>query len=249
LVTVPLRDFAFDLEAIARAVTPQTRLVYLANPNNPTGTLFAADDFDRFLARIPESVIVVLDEAYYEYADRPGYSRATELVRAGRKVMVLRTFSKVHGLAGLRIGFAVAPPGLLEQMNKVRQPFNVSNVAQAAALAALDDAAHVARSIENNRSGMARLEAGLRAQGLDFVPSAANFVLAHLGPTARSVGDALLRLGVIVRPMAWMGFPEAIRVSVGTQEENEKFLAALAEARASLDERHSGALRPASAQD
>lgn len=236
LVAVPLRDFTFDLDAIARAVDARTRVIYLANPNNPTGTMFTADAFDAFLARIPETALVVLDEAYFEYADRPGYSRSLDLVRSGRNLLVLRTFSKVYGLAGLRVGYAAGPPGLLAQMNKVRQPFNVSGVSLAAALAALDDAEHVRRSLENNRRGLAQLEAGLRAQGVAFVPSAANFLLILLGPATNRLVEAILRLGVIVRPMAWMGFAEAIRVSVGTPAENEKFLAALAQARASLDD-------------
>jgi len=234
LVLVPLRDFVFDLDGIAAAVDRRTRVVFLANPNNPTGTMFTADDLERFLSRIPESALVVLDEAYFEYAERPGYSRSLELVRAGSNLLVLRTFSKIYGLAGLRIGYAAGPPDLLAQFNKVRQPFNVSGVAQAAGVAALDDAEHVRRSLENNRRGLAQLEAGLRAQSVAFVPSAANFVLVHLGPSTHAVAEALLRLGVIVRPMAWMGFPEAVRVSVGTPEENEKLLAALAEARASV---------------
>ncbi|HVN09051.1 MAG TPA: histidinol-phosphate transaminase [Patescibacteria group bacterium] len=236
LITIPLREFAIDLEGIARVVDGRTRVIYLANPNNPTGTLFTADELDTFLARIPESALVVLDEAYYEFADRPGYSRSLNLVRAGRSVLVLRTFSKVYGLAGMRVGYAMGPAGLLAQMNKVRQPFNVTGVSLAAALAALDDLGHVGRSVENNRRGIAQIEAGLRAQGLAFVPTAANFVLVHLGPHTNRIADAMLRLGVIVRPMAWMGFPEAIRVSVGTPAENEKFLAALAEVRTSLND-------------
>ncbi len=236
LVAVPLRDFTLDLDGIARAADARTRVIYLANPNNPTGTMFMADEFDAFLERIPETALVVLDEAYFEYAERPGYSRSLELVRAGCNLLVLRTFSKVYGLAGMRVGYAAGPAGLLAQMYKVRQPFNVSCVSLAAALAALDDAEHVLRSLENNRRGIAQLEVGLRAQGVAFVPSVANFLLVHLGPATNRLAEAILRLGVIVRPMAWMGFPESIRVSVGTPAENEKFLAALAEARASLDD-------------
>jgi len=231
LVQVPLRNYAFDLEAIASAVNHRTKLIFLANPNNPTGSMFTADAFDGFLARIPEHVLVVLDEAYFEYADRPGYSRSLDLVRAGRNLLVMRTFSKVYGLAGMRIGYAAGPAELLAQFHKVRQPFNVSGVAQAAALAALDDQEHVRRSLENNRQGMAQIEAGLRGQGLAFEPSAANFLLVHLGSNANRIAQTMLGLGVIVRPMAWMGFPDAIRVSVGLREENEKFLAALAQAR------------------
>jgi len=231
LISVPVREFALDLDGIARAVSARSKLVFLANPNNPTGTIFTAEQFAAFLARIPEHVLVVLDEAYIEFADGPDLSRSLEYVRRGRNVMVLRTFSKVYGLAGMRVGYAVGPPGLLAQMNKVRQPFNVSNVSLAAAQAALDDTEHVRRTLENNRRGLEQIQAGLVAQGVEFVPSRANFVLLHLGPETNRLAREMLRLGVIVRPMAWMGFPESIRVSVGTPEENEKFLAALAECR------------------
>jgi histidinol-phosphate aminotransferase len=147
LVEVPQRGYAFDLEALARAITPRTKIVYLANPNNPTGTLFTADAFDAFLARVPDRVTIVLDEAYYDYVERADYSRSIERVKQGRNLIVLRTFSKVYGLAGLRIGYASGPVALLHEMNKVRSPFNTSGVAQAAALASLDDAEHVRRSV------------------------------------------------------------------------------------------------------
>jgi len=224
---VPQRAHAFDLEALARAVTPRTKLVYLANPNNPTGTMFTADALDAFLARVSDSVVTVLDEAYYEYIDRPDYSRSIECVRQGRNLLVLRTFSKVYGLAGLRIGYAIGPAVLLAEMNKVRSPFNTSGVAQAAALAALDDAEHVRRSITSNRAGLAQLGEGLAALGVQHVPSAGNFLLIELDTDAKPAADALLHCGVIVRPMGWMGFPDAIRVTVGTRPEIEKFLDAL----------------------
>jgi len=227
LAAVPQRNYGYDLDALARAVGPKTKLVYLANPNNPTGTLFTADEFDAFLKRVAEDVVVVLDEAYYEYVGRPDYSRSIELVQRGRNLLVLRTFSKVYGLAGLRIGYAVGPAVLVEHLNKVRSPFNTSVVAQAAALAALDDSEHVRRSIESNRAGMKQLGEGLQGLGVTFVPSYANFVLVELGGDSRPVADELMKLGVIVRPMRWMGFPNAIRVTVGTREENEKFLKAL----------------------
>ncbi len=231
LVEIPLRNYAFDLEALACAATPRTRLIYLANPNNPTGTMFTADALDAFLARVPESVVVVLDEAYYEYVERPDYSRSLERVHQGRNLVVLRTFSKVYGLAGLRIGYAVGPEALLAEMNKVRSPFNTSGVAQAAALAALDDVEHVRRSVESNRAGLRQLGEGLAALGVAWVSSAGNFLLVTLNSDAIPVADALVKRGVIVRPMGWMGFPNAIRVTVGTRQENEKFLGALAEVR------------------
>ena len=226
---IPMRDYHFDLEAIARNLPAESKLIFLANPNNPTGTMFTADVFDAFLARIPEHVLVVLDEAYCDYVDRPNYSRAVELVKKGRNLVVLRTFSKVYGLAGLRIGYGIGPADLLAEMNKIRGPFNTSGVAQAAALAALDDAEHVRRSIESNRSVLVQLCAGLKKLGIGFVPSVANFVLAEFDYETESLAEELLRRGVIVRPMSWMGFPRAIRVTVGTAAENEKFLRALAD--------------------
>jgi histidinol-phosphate aminotransferase len=239
LVEVPLAANAIDLDGIARAVTPRTRVIYLANPNNPTGSWFSADRFDAFLAKIPEEILVVLDEAYYEYADRPGYSRSIDLVREGRNVLVLRTFSKVYGLAGLRLGYGIARREIVEALDRVRHPFNTSALAQTGALAALDDEEHVRRSLETNRAGLAQLSRGLEDLGVSFLPSVANFILADVGD-GKAVSDALLQLGVVVRPMAWMGIPHSIRVTVGTAEENRKFLAALARAFAALREARVG---------
>lgn len=228
LVETPLKEYGFDLEAMARAITPQTRIIYLANPNNPTGTMFTATAFERFLERVREDVLVVLDEAYFEYVDHDDYSRSIELVKEGRNLLVLRTFSKVYGLAGLRIGYGMGPVGLAPELNKLRTPFNVSNLAQAAAMAALDDTEHVRRSIEMNRAGLEQIEKGLAELGLRPVPSVTNFVLLDLGLDAKKFSDELLKLGVIVRPMGWMGLPTAVRVTIGTREENEKFLRATA---------------------
>ena len=226
---IPMRDYRFDLDAIAGNLPPETRLIFIANPNNPTGTMFTADEFDTFLARVPERVLVVLDEAYCDYVDNANYSRAVDIVRRGRNLVVLRTFSKVYGLAGLRIGYGIGQADFLTEMNKIRGPFNTSGVAQAAALAALDDAAHVRRSIDANRAGMSQLSSGLKGLGIRFVPSSANFLLAELGYDTESLSEELLKRGVIVRPMGWMGFPNAIRVTVGTADENDKFLRALGE--------------------
>ena len=228
---VPMRDYHFDLEAIARDLPPETKLIFLANPNNPTGTMFSAGDLDHFLARVPDGVLVVLDEAYFDYVDDPNYSRSIDLVRNGRNILVLRTFSKVYGLAGLRIGYGLGPPDLLGEMNKIRGPFNTSGVAQAAALAALGDSEHVRRSVESNRAGLAQLMAGLKELDVKFVPSVANFLLVILGGDAESAAAELLENGVIVRTMGWMGFPNAIRVTVGTRDENEKFLQEIANLR------------------
>jgi histidinol-phosphate aminotransferase len=228
-VEVPHRDYHFDLDAMAESLPPETKLVFLANPNNPTGTMFTAADLDKFLAAIPEHVLVVLDEAYCDYVDHPNYSRSIGLVRGGRNMIVLRTFSKVYGLAGLRIGYGIGPAELLDEMNKIRGPFNTSNVAQAAALAAIDDTEHVRRSIESNRAGLEQLSRGLKELGVKFVPSSANFLLVEFGFETEPLSEELLKRGVIVRPMRWMGFPNCVRVSVGTHAENEQFLHALAE--------------------
>jgi histidinol-phosphate aminotransferase len=232
LVALPLKEYAFDLESLSRAVTPKTRYIILSNPNNPTGTMFTADDFDSFLRGVPEDVLVVLDEAYCDYVQHPGYTRSIEQVRSGANLLVLRTFSKVHGLAGLRIGYGIGPAPLLAEMNKVRTPFNTSGVAQAAALAALGDVDHIRRSVESNRAGMVQLTKGLDRLGVMFVPSFGNFLYFEVGKRATELAETLEKLGVIVRPLDWMGMPDGLRVTVGTSNENEKFLAAFAQAMA-----------------
>jgi len=227
LVLVPQRQFAFDLDAIIAAITPKTGVIYVANPNNPTGTAFGVRELENFLARVPDGVLVVLDEAYIHYAPSLNRRRSEEIYRRRENVLILRTFSKVYGLAGIRIGFAIGRPEVLTAMNKLRTPFNTSGVAQAAALAAIDDREHVEQCIATNSVERARLTEGLMAMGLDPVPSETNFVFMEVGPDAKQVCDELLHAGVIVRPLGWMGMPEAIRISVGTEEENEKCLAAM----------------------
>lgn len=227
LVLVPQRNFAYDLEAILKAVTPKTATIYVANPNNPTGTAFGVRELEDFLARVPEGVLVVLDEAYIHYAPSLDRRKSEEIYRKRRNVLILRTFSKVYGLAGMRIGFAIGHPVLLSAMNKLRTPFNTSGVAQAAAVAAVDDREHVERCITTNAIERRRLSEGLAALGLRPVPSETNFVFMEIGPDAKELCDELLHAGVIVRPLAWMGFPEAIRISVGTAEENDKCLRAM----------------------
>lgn len=227
LVLVPQRHFAFDLDAIIAAITPATAVVYIANPNNPTGAAFGVRELENFLARVPEGLLVVLDEAYIHYAPSLNRRRSEEIYRRRGNVLILRTFSKVYGLAGIRIGFAIGRPELVTAMNKLRTPFNTSGVAQAAALAAIDDREYVERCIATNSVERARLTEGLMALGLDPVPSETNFVFMEVGPDAKQVCDELLHAGVIVRPLGWMGMPEAIRISVGTEEENEKCLAAM----------------------
>jgi len=223
---VPLRHFTHDLEAILEAITPATRIVFLANPNNPTGTIFFRREWEEFLAALPPHVIVVMDEAYAEFVEDARYPHSLAAHAPGRLLITLRTFSKIYGLAGLRLGFGVAQPELIEVMNRVRQPFNVSTLAQVAALAALDDDEHVARTRQCNREGMEYLRAQCARLGLEYVPSWANFLLVRVGNGARTY-EALLRQGVIVRPMSVYGFPEHVRVTIGTAVENERFISAI----------------------
>jgi len=230
LIQTRLREYAFDLDAIAAEVTPETRVIYIANPNNPTGTAFGHEEFAGFLKKVPGDVLVVLDEAYHEYAARTDLPRSLELFREYNNILTLRTFSKVYGLAGLRIGYGIGHPTLVAEMNKLRTPFNVTSVGQAAALAALDDEEHVRRSVESNRIERDRLFHELRNLGFAPVASECNFLFVPIGPSAKALCDELLYEGVIVRPMGWMGFPEAIRISVGSTAENTKLLLALASA-------------------
>jgi histidinol-phosphate aminotransferase len=234
LIQTPMHNYAFDLDAMAAGVTPQTRVIYIANPNNPTGTAFGHAEFSAFLKKVPGDVLVVLDEAYREYAARPDLPDARSLFREYNNILTLRTFSKVYGLAGLRIGYGIGHPTLVAEMNKLRTPFNVTNVGQSAALAALDDTDHVRRSVEANRIERQRLFGELRRLGLSPVPSETNFLFVPVRPNAKALCDELLLEGVIVRPMAWMGFPEAIRISVGNPAENTKLLLALSNALTSL---------------
>jgi histidinol-phosphate aminotransferase len=228
LVLVPQGHFAFDLQAIAKAITPKTGAIYLANPNNPTGTAFSADALEKFLGSVPDGILVVLDEAYIHYAPSLNRRKSEEIYRRRKNLLILRTFSKVYGLAGMRIGFAIGRPELLAAMNKLKTPFNTSGVAQAAALAAIDDREHVERCIATNAAERKRLSDGLANLGLAPVASETNFIFMEVGPEAKEICDELLRMGVIVRPLGWMGFPEAMRISVGTAEENNKCLAAMA---------------------
>jgi histidinol-phosphate aminotransferase len=222
---VPLRDFTHDLAAIGAAITPATRIVFLANPNNPTGTIFRRDEWERFLGKISR-VLVVVDEAYFEYVEDPAYPNSLGYHAEDRAILTLRTFSKLYGLAGLRIGYGVAPKQLIDMMHRVRQPFNVNAAAQWAALAALDDVDHVKRSLEVNRLGIEYLQREFTRLGLEFVPSRANFILVRVGK-GQEVFEQLLSQGVIVRSMAGYQFPEHVRVTVGTMAENQKFIEAL----------------------
>lgn len=232
LVETPLRDDGFDLDAIAQAINADTRIVFLANPNNPTGTLFDAAALDRFLDRVPEHVVVVIDEAYYEFAqhfaEQRGveYSRSLDYVRQGRNVLVLRTFSKAHGLAGLRIGYGMGPAELIAYCSSLHVTFSVSSVAQAAALAALKDEAHIGKTLRNNAEGTQWLSEQLSEMGFHPVPTWANFVYCEVGKDSVAVAQRMQDESVIIRPLKPWGAPTAIRVSAGTPEENRQFLTA-----------------------
>ncbi len=227
LALAPMRDMTVDLAAIARAVTPRTKVIYLGNPNNPTGTMFTASELDRFLDSISPRLLVVLDEAYYDYVGRPDYSHSLNYVHEGRNVLVLRTFSKVHGLAGLRIGYGCGHAELIAALNRIRSPFNANMLAQAAALAALDDREHVLRSVESNMREMKFLTEELALAGVRYTPSVGNFLLVDTGRDCEEDFVRLLHEGVIVRPVKLYGFPTAIRVTVGLEREIEQFLEAL----------------------
>jgi len=229
MIYVPMSHDAYDLEAILDSLTPRTKVIFVANPNNPTGTMVKAEEMDRFLKRLPPNIIVVLDEAYYEYVQDPEYSHSLEYVRQKKHVIVLRTFSKIYGLAGLRIGYGIAHRDFISCLNKVRSPFNTTSVAQAAALAALDDAEHVRRSIESNRLGYDFLTCEFSRLGVRFVPSVTNFLFVDIQRDCLEAYQSLLARGVIVRPLKSNGFSTALRVTIGTQEENEKLICALDE--------------------
>lgn len=233
-VRVPLRDHHLDLEAMSAAVGSRTKLVYVATPNNPTGTMTSRAELDAYFERVPDHVLTVLDQAYLEYIDRADYPDAIEEYhKAGRRVLVLRTFSKIYGLAGLRVGYGVGDPETIAAIGKVRRAFDVGTSAQAAALASLDGRAELERRRALTASGREELVATLRRHGLEPVgPAVANFVYVEVGEDARPLFEALLREGAIVRPLAAFGAPGALRITVGTPEENDFFAGALASVRA-----------------
>lgn len=222
-IEVPAKDFGHDLDAMRAAVRPDTRMIFIANPNNPTGTLLAPDALHGFLRAVPKDVAVILDEAYGEFLEPADQSHAIDWLAEFPNLIVTRTFSKAYGLAGLRVGYALARPEVADLINRVRQPFNVNSLALAAATAALDDADFLAESKRVNDAGMAQLTAGFEALGLEWIPSWGNFVCVRVGDAA-AVFQALLRAGVIVRPVANYGLPEYLRVSIGLTGQNARFL-------------------------
>ena len=226
-VMVMLKDYRLDLEAMARAVTPQTKLVFIANPNNPTATIVTADEVETFLGRIPERTIVVFDEAYIEFALGPDFPDTIGHMKQGRRVVVLRTFSKASSLAGLRIGYGVADADAVALMNRIRQPFNVNSLGQVAALAAMEDEPHILECVRMIEAGRHFLYDEFKTLGIRYVPSRANFILVDVGRSASDIYQRLLKEGVIVRPMTPFGMESALRVTVGTPEENRRLVKAL----------------------
>lgn len=221
---VPAREHGHDLEAMLAAIDADTRVVFIANPNNPTGTWFGPAALESFLARVPENVLVVLDEAYIEYAEGDELPDGLDYLARYPNLLVSRTFSKAYGLASLRVGYALSSPQVADALNRVRQPFNVNSLALSAACAALDDAEYLAESRRVNDAGMAQLEAGFAALGLRWIPSKGNFIAVDFARDAAPINQALLQAGVIVRPVAGYGMPTFLRVSIGTQAENARFL-------------------------
>lgn len=231
-VVTPAKNWGHDLNAMLQAVTDKTRLLFVANPNNPTGTWLKGDELKAFIGKLPDHVIAVVDEAYFEYANDPrinaqGYKSAAEWIEQFPNLVVTRTFSKAYGLAALRIGYSISHPDVADLLNRVRQPFNVNHLALEAAAAALDDTDYLEQSIQLNATGMKYLEDGFKAMGLGFIPSVGNFISVDVGKAAAKVYDALLYEGVIVRPVANYEMPDHLRITIGLPEENERFLIAL----------------------
>lgn len=228
-ITIPLVNYTHDLEAMTDAITDDTKVIFLDNPSNPLGTMVTAEQVDNFMKRVPDDVLVVFDEAYYEYVERDDYPQTLKYVHEGRNVIVLRTFSKIYGLAGLRIGYGISTPEIIGLMNRVRQPFNSNLIAQAAARAALKDTVHVAKARSVNSEGKKYLYDALDELGIDYVPSETNFIFVNLDRSGEDVCDDLMQLGVIARPMKGYKFPNSIRVTIGTQSQNRRFIKALKE--------------------
>lgn len=233
-IETPARDYGHDLKAMLEAISDDTRVIFIANPNNPTGTLLGSAELEHFLDQVPQTVLVVLDEAYTEYLPEAQRSNSIGWLKKHPNLLITRTFSKAYGLAGLRVGFALAHPEVVDLLNRVRQPFNVNSMAQAAAVAAMQDEAFLEECVKINRTGMEQIITGITQMGLSYIPSAGNFVAVKVG-NAAAINHSLLKQGVIVRPIANYGMPEFLRVSIGLEAENARFLQALEHSLAALD--------------
>jgi histidinol-phosphate aminotransferase len=226
-VIVPMQNDTHHLPAMAEAITDKTKAIFIANPNNPTGTMVTAKETAHFMAQVPEDVLVVFDEAYYEYVSHPDYPHTLPYVMDGRNFIITRTFSKIYGLAGLRIGYGIAPPSVIATMNPVRQPFNCNAVAQAAARAAITDTEYVKESQMLNEQGKVFLYHAFEDLGLRYIKTEGNFIMVFVNQPGADMAEAMMKKGVIVRAMAGYGYPDAIRVTIGKQKENERFLEVL----------------------
>ena len=229
LILIKLKDFSFDLEKIAQRINEKTKIVFLCNPNNPTGTIVDKESVDRFIKQVPENVIVVFDEAYYDYVEDENYPNSLSYVLEEKNVIILRTFSKIAGIAGVRIGYGIAKPELIGYLNRVVNPFTTNRLAQVAALASLDDEEYRRKVLNSNKEGKKYLYKELKKLGLFYVPTEANFIFIDLKEDSEIVFEKLLKKGVIVRPGNIYGCPNFIRVTIGTPYENEKFIQALKE--------------------
>lgn len=221
-IIIPLKNYTHDLEAMADAISNKTKIIFIANPNNPTGTINKKMEFDRFMERVPENILVIIDEAYYEYVTDPDYADSMKHLRNGRNILILRTFSKIYGLAGLRIGYGISKPEILIEMNKLRPPFNTNTIAQIAAKHALEDTDFLKSTIEINEMGKKYLYKELKEMNIDFVPTQANFIYINLKLDSKIIYNKLLLKGIIVRPVG----PREIRVTIGLPDENRKFIEA-----------------------
>ena len=227
IISIPLSDFRIDLKRISDAITPETKIIFINNPNNPTGTLLLKEELSRFLNGIPDGIIVVLDEAYIEFALHKDAANGLELLSGNSLLIVLRTFSKLYGLAGLRIGYGFASKEIIDYMNRVRQPFNSNTLAQVAATAALDDSAFVSNTLKVVNQGLCYLCQALDENGLEYIPTQTNFLLIKMPQGGKKVYDEMLKQGVIVRLMDSFGLPDYIRINAGLPEENARFIKAL----------------------
>lgn len=226
-ISVPMIDYRHDLKGFVKAITPKTKAIFIDNPNNPIGTMVTKSEFEELINSVPENVLIVMDEAYYEYIDDPDYPKTLDYLDKHKNIIILRTFSKIYGLAGIRLGYGIADAEIITNIDRVRPPFNVSRLAQAAGLAAIDDKEHLERSRKTNKEGLKYIYGELEKLGLKYVKSYANFVLIDMNKDGVKVFDDLQRLGVIVRPVKGYKLPNHIRVTIGTPEENKIFIEAL----------------------
>ncbi|MFH1709660.1 MAG: histidinol-phosphate transaminase [bacterium] len=229
ITRINLKNYTYNLEEMAKVAGPKTKLIFICNPNNPTGTMNTKKEMDDLVSKVPQNTIIVIDEAYGEYVASPDYPDSVEYVKNKKNVVVLRTFSKIYGLAGLRVGYAIARPEIIKYLNLVRMPFSVNRLAQIAAAVSLSDTGHVEKSIKNNSEGKVYLYAELEKLGVSFVKTEANFIFINLNSDADMAFMGLMRRGVIVRPLTSFGMPGSIRVTIGTPEQNKKFINALSQ--------------------